>query len=76
MMFFIGLIVGGFVVLILMCAIQVNRINEAVTTVKQCEEALEHERVIAIKENKSKEYINGMSRVIKLFKAFYEEELK
>lgn len=71
-MFFIG----GFVVLVIMCAIQINRINDAVTTVKQCESALERERVIAIKENRSTEYINGMSRVIKLFRAFYEEELE
>ena len=76
MMFFIGLIVGGFVVLVLMCAMQLNRINDAVTTVKQCESAMEHERVIAIKEKRSIEYINGMSRAIGLFKAFYEEELE
>ncbi|MBQ4123595.1 hypothetical protein IJD44_07760 [bacterium] len=76
MMFFIGLIVGGFVVLVLMCAIQVNRTNEALTTVKQCESAMEHERVIAIKEKKSIDYINGMSRAVGLFKAFYEEELR
>lgn len=75
-MFFIGLIVGGFVVLVIMSAIQANRINEAVTTVKQCESAMEHERVIAIKEKRSIEYINGMSRAVGLFKAFYEEELK
>lgn len=75
-MFFIGLIVGGFVVLVLMCAMQVNRINDAVTTVKQCESALEHERVIAIKENRSTEYINGMSRAVGLFKVFYKEELE
>lgn len=75
-MFFIGLMVGGFVVLVLMSAVQINRINDAVKTVKQCESALEHERVIAIKEKRSIEYINGMSRVIKLFKAFYKEELE
>lgn len=75
-MFFIGLIVGGFVVLVLMCAIQVNRTNDAVTTVKQCESAMEHERVIAIKENRSSEYINGMSRAVGLFKTFYKEELE
>lgn len=68
--------IGGFVVLVIMSAIQVNRMNDAVKTVKQCESALEHERVIAIKENRSIEYINGMSRVIGLFKTFFKEELE
>jgi len=72
----LGMFIGGSVVLVLMSAIQINRTNEAVTTVKQCESVLEHERVVAIKENRNVEYINGMGRVIKLFKAFYEEELK
>lgn len=72
----LGMFIGGFVVLVLMCAIQVNRTNDAVTTLKQCESALEHERVIAIKEKKSIDYINGMSRAVGLFKAFYEEELR
>lgn len=75
-MFFIGLIIGGFVVLVIMSAIQVNRINDAVTTVKQCESALEHERVIAIKEKRSIEYIKGMSSAIGLFKTFFKEELE
>lgn len=72
----LGMFIGVFIGIILMCLLQINVISDAVTTVKQCESALEHERVIAIKEKRSIEYINGMSRIIKLFKNFYDEELE
>lgn len=76
---FIGVIIGVFIGVIigvlLMCIIQISRIDEAVTTVKQCESALEHERTTAILEHKDMQYINGMSRMIGLFKIFFEEEL-
>lgn len=73
---FIGIIIGAFIGVSLMCVIHINRINEAVITVKQCVNALEHERVIAMLENKDKKYINGMSRVILIYKTFFEEELR
>lgn len=76
MNFILGIFIGAFIGVALMCVIHSNRINEAAITVKQCENALEHERVIAVLENKDKKYINGMSRVILLYKTFFEEELR
>lgn len=73
---FIGIIIVVFIGIVIMCLLQINGMSDAVTTIKQCESALEHERVIAMLENKDKKYINGMSRVILIYKKFFEEELR
>ena len=72
----LGMFIGGTIVFIIMVAIINNRMNEAIETVKQCENTLEHERVAAIKEKKSTEYINGMNKIITLFKFYFKEELE
>ena len=71
----IAFIVGGIVGIILMCLVSVNK-RDAVTVVKKFEGAIEHERVAAIKEKKNKDYIDGMTRIIMLFRNFFSKELE
>lgn len=70
----IGICIGGFAGVVLMCVIQINK-KDAVATIKMFEGAAEHEREIAIKEKQDVNYINGMSRIMALFRTFFEEEL-
>ena len=75
-MFFIGLIIGGFVVLVIMCAIQINRINECADTVKQGKNILEHELFYAKHSDKNEEYIKGIEKAIDVYNSYFEEELE
>lgn len=72
----IGIIIGVFIGIVFMCLFQVNRENECINVIGQLDSALEHERVVAVKEKKSTDYINGMSKVIEFIKEFFKEELK
>lgn len=71
----IMLCVGTFFGIFLMCLFQVGK-KEAATTIKTFEKSMEHERVVAIKEKRSSDYINGISSMIALFRLYYEEELE
>lgn len=71
----IGMMIGGFIGMSLMCLVRINK-RDAVTVVKKFEGAIEHERVAAIKEKKNKDYIDGMTRIIMLFRNFFSEELE
>lgn len=71
----IGMMIGGFIRMSLMCLVRINK-RDAVTVVKMFESEIEHERVAAIKEKKSKDYIDGMTRIIMLFRKFFSEELE
>ena len=73
---FIGLFIGAIIGIGAMCIIQVNRENECINVIGQLDSALEHERVVAVKEKKSTDYINGMSKVIDFIKVFFKEELQ
>ena len=71
----IGMVIGGFIGMSLMCLVRINK-RDAVTVVKMFESEIEHERVAAITEKKSKDYIEGMTRIIMLFRNFFSEELE
>lgn len=71
----IGMMIGGFIGMSLMCLVKVNK-KDIVKEVKMFESAIEHERVAAIKEKKNKDYIDGMTRIIMLFRNFFSEELE
>ena len=71
----IAFILGGMAGIVLMCLVSVNK-KDATTVVKMLKDKMEHERVIAIKENRNIEYINGMSSIIGLYDIYFEEELQ
>ena len=57
----------------LACVLSISK--EPVST-KEFETMLEQERADAIKENKSIDYINGMSRLVGLYRNYFWEETK
>lgn len=70
-----GLIIGIIVGIFLMCLLQVEKANKVINA-KKVEEIMESERSKAITTEKQDiNYINGMSRIIYLYKTFYKEEL-
>ena len=70
-----GFIVGALVGIFLMCLLQVEKANKVINA-KRVEEIMENERAKAITTEKQDiNYINGMSRIIYLYKTFYKEEL-
>ena len=70
----IMLCVGTLFGILLMCLLQANK-KDTITNVKTFLNAMEHERIVAIKEKRSSDYINGISSVIALFKIYFQEEL-
>ena len=72
---FIGFIIGGLSGITLMSLIQINN-DRKIVNAKKVENILENERGKAIKEKQDINYINGMSRIIYLYKTFYKEELQ
>lgn len=70
-----GLIIGIIVGIFLMCLLQINN-NRKIVNAKKVENILENERGKAIEEKQNINYINGMSRIIYLYKTFYKEELQ
>ena len=72
---FIGFIIGGLSGIALMCLLQINN-DRKIVNAKKVENILENERGKAIKEKQDINYINGMSRIIYLYKTFYKEELQ
>lgn len=73
--YILTLMVGFIIGVIAMCLLSVSK-KDAVEVMKMFDEELEKERVRAIKEKNTPDYINGMSRIIKLYKNFFEEELQ
>ena len=70
----IMLCIGTLFGIFLMCLLQANK-KDTITNVKTFLNAMEHERIVAIKEKRSSDYINGISSVIALFKIYFQEEL-
>lgn len=67
----VGLVFGA----IMMCLLQGSRYNTYINIIKILIEDIDHERVCAVHEKRSDEYLNGMSRIFILVKTFFKEEL-
>lgn len=68
-------ILGGIIGIILMSLVRASK-KDIITEVKRFEGAIEHERLVAIKEKRSADYIDGMTRIINLFRKLFSEELE
>lgn len=71
----ICLIVGLVFGVMMMCLLQACRTNAYIDMIRMLKNEIDHERVVAIKEKRTAEYINGMSRIYMLIKDFFKEEL-
>ena len=78
-MFFIGLIIGGFVVLVIMSAIQVNRENNYIDLVEDVNGFNNYAKGTIKKEERlgtNLQYVLGMKDVANMYEKFFKEELE
>ena len=71
-----SLIVGLCFGVLLMSLLHTNQENAYINIVKMLIDAVEHERICAIKEKKTADFINGISAVLALIKKYFKEELE
>lgn len=71
----IGVLIGVFIGMFFMKLIQIDRVD-ALSIVYMFYSELQSEKIIAMKEHKSNEYIEGISRAETLYEDFFDEELK
>lgn len=72
----VSLIVGFSFGVVTMFLLHANQENSYINIVKLLIDAVEHERICAIKEKKSSDFINGMSAVLALIRKIFKEEIE
>ena len=73
--FIIGIFTGLVIGIIIMSLFNASTRSDYLSVIGMLNDALKHEMELAIAEQKSKSYILGMKRAIKLVKYYFKEEI-